>query len=65
VGGLSFKAADERTVGEFSLGLAQAGVAVLELSPRKATLEELFFRLTEDGASAESDAAEPSEPVTA
>jgi len=48
--GLSFKVTGERTVGELSLALAEAGVAVVELSPRQATLEELFFRLTEDGA---------------
>jgi len=64
-GGLSFKAADERSVGELSLGLAEAGIAVLELSPRQATLEELFFRLTEGGASPEPDAAEPAEAVAA
>jgi ABC-2 type transport system ATP-binding protein len=64
-GALSFKAADEGSVGEFSLGLAEAGVAVLELSPRRATLEELFFRLTEDGASAQPDGAEPSEATVA
>jgi ABC-2 type transport system ATP-binding protein len=59
--GISFKAADERTVADFSLGLAGAGVAVLELSPKQATLEELFFRLTEDGAAPERDPAEPAE----
>jgi ABC-2 type transport system ATP-binding protein len=64
-GGLSFKAADERSVGDFSLGLAEAGVAVLELSPKHATLEELFFRLTEDGAAPEPEAAEPEEAVVA
>jgi ABC-2 type transport system ATP-binding protein len=65
-GGLSFKAADERSVGDFSLGLAEAGIGVLELSPKHATLEELFFRLTEDGASPAPDAAEPAEtPVAA
>ena len=65
-GGLSFKAADERSVGHFSLGLAEAGIGVLELSPKHATLEELFFRLTEDGASPAPDAAEPAEtPVAA
>jgi ABC-2 type transport system ATP-binding protein len=64
-GGLSFKAADERSVGDFSLGLAEAGVAVLELSPKHATLEELFFRLTEDGASPAPDADEPAETAVA
>ena len=64
-GVLSCKAADERSVGDFSRGLAEAGVAVLELSPKHATLEELFFRLTEDGASPEQDADEPAEAVVA
>jgi ABC-2 type transport system ATP-binding protein len=65
-GGLFFKAADERSVGDFSLGLAEAGIGVLELSPKHATLEELFFRLTEDRASPAPDAAEPAEtPVAA
>ena len=49
-----------------SLGLAEVGIGVLELSPKHATLEELFFRLTEDGASPAPDAAEPAEaPVAA
>jgi ABC-2 type transport system ATP-binding protein len=56
--GLSFKAAGERPVADFSLALAEANVGVLELSPRQATLEELFFRLTEDGASPAHDAAD-------
>jgi ABC-2 type transport system ATP-binding protein len=53
--GLSFKVTGERAVGELSLALADAGVAVLELSPKQATLEELFFRLTEDGAAPPRD----------
>jgi ABC-2 type transport system ATP-binding protein len=48
--GLSFQA-DERHVGELSLALGDAGVAILALTPELATLEDLFFRLTEgDGA---------------
>ncbi len=34
-------------VGELSLALAQAGVGILSLTPALATLEDLFFRLTE------------------
>jgi ABC-2 type transport system ATP-binding protein len=64
-GGLSFKAADERSVADFSLGLAAAGVAVLELRPKQATLEELFFRLTEDGAPPEPDADESAKATVA
>lgn len=50
-GELAFKAVNEEAVAAASLALAESGVAILELSPRRATLEELFFRLTEDGAS--------------
>ena len=48
--GLSFNVHDEAAVGELSLALAEAGALVLELSPRGATLEDLFFQLTEDGS---------------
>ncbi|HWD10883.1 MAG TPA: ABC transporter ATP-binding protein [Solirubrobacteraceae bacterium] len=50
--GLGFQA-DERDVGGLSLALATAGIGVLVLTPELATLEDLFFRLTEadDGAS--------------
>jgi ABC-2 type transport system ATP-binding protein len=44
--GLTF-AADERVVAALTLELAQAGIGLLALVPRTATLEELFFRLTE------------------
>jgi len=40
--------AEEREVGALSLALGQAGVAILSLTPELATLEDLFFRLTED-----------------
>jgi ABC-2 type transport system ATP-binding protein len=45
-GGLSFTA-DERAVAALTLELAQAGIGMTALVPRTATLEELFFRLTE------------------
>ncbi len=50
--GLSFQA-DERHVGDLSLALARAGIGILALAPELATLEDLFFRLTEkpDGLS--------------
>jgi ABC-2 type transport system ATP-binding protein len=52
-GGLLFRASGEPAVGELSLALAESGVTVLELSPRHASLEDLFFQLTEgDGAAA-------------
>ncbi len=64
-GGLQFSAASEATVGELSLALAESGALVLELSPRQATLEDLFFQLTEGGGSgAEGASRRPvEEPV--
>ncbi len=44
--GVSFLAS-ERDVGELSLALARAGVGILALTAELATLEDLFFRLTE------------------
>ena len=44
--GLTF-AAEERAVAALSLTLAEAGIGLTALVPRTATLEELFFRLTE------------------
>jgi len=44
--GLAFQA-EESAVGALSLGLAAAGVGILALTPELATLEDLFFRLTE------------------
>jgi ABC-2 type transport system ATP-binding protein len=40
---------DEQHVGELSLALGRAEVAILALTPELATLEDLFFRLTEGG----------------
>jgi ABC-2 type transport system ATP-binding protein len=55
-GGLLFRAAGEGAVGELSLALAESGAPVLELSPRQASLEDLFFQLTEgDGAAAKAE----------
>jgi ABC-2 type transport system ATP-binding protein len=47
--GLVFQA-HEREVGELSLALGRAGIGILALTPELATLEDLFFRLTEGGA---------------
>jgi ABC-2 type transport system ATP-binding protein len=49
--GVSFQAR-EHDVGALSLALAQEGIGILELTPVLATLEDLFFRLTEDNGSA-------------
>jgi ABC-2 type transport system ATP-binding protein len=45
--GLAFKAEDESAVAGLSVALAESGAPVLELTPRQATLEDLFFQLTE------------------
>jgi ABC-2 type transport system ATP-binding protein len=45
--GLSFDG-DESHVAQLSLALGRAGVGILALTPQLATLEDLFFRLTED-----------------
>jgi hypothetical protein len=39
----------EEAIGALSIALGQAGVAILALSPELASLEDLFFRLTEEG----------------
>jgi ABC-2 type transport system ATP-binding protein len=44
--GLSFQA-QESDVGALSLALGAEGIAILALTPELATLEDLFFRLTE------------------
>jgi ABC-2 type transport system ATP-binding protein len=51
--GVAFEA-DESDVAELSIALGAAGVGILSLAPQLATLEDLFFRLTEarDGATA-------------
>jgi ABC-2 type transport system ATP-binding protein len=59
--GLGFHA-DERAVPELSLALARAGVGISALVPRTATLEELFFRMTEGADAAERSSA-PAAPA--
>jgi ABC-2 type transport system ATP-binding protein len=44
--GIAFQA-DEQAVAELSLALGRAGIGILALTPELATLEDLFFRLTE------------------
>jgi ABC-2 type transport system ATP-binding protein len=61
--GLSL-AGDERAVAALTLELAQAGIGLRALVPRTATLEELFFRLTE-GAPAATAPSEPAAPARA
>jgi ABC-2 type transport system ATP-binding protein len=63
-GGLLFRAAGEDAVGELSLALAESGAPVLELSPRQASLEDLFFQLTEgDGAASAARMAAAAEEL--
>ncbi len=47
--GISFQA-QESDVGQLSLALGQEGIGILALTPELATLEDLFFRLTESNA---------------
>ncbi len=56
-GGLAFRAASERAIGELSLALTEAGALIFELAPRHATLEDLFFSLTESDGAASTDGA--------
>ncbi|MBW3653916.1 MAG: ABC transporter ATP-binding protein [Actinobacteria bacterium] len=50
--GLTF-AAGERAATALSLALGKAGIGIAALVPRTATLEELFFRMTEEAAAAD------------
>jgi ABC-2 type transport system ATP-binding protein len=47
---LAFKAEDEDAVAALSVALAESGAPVVELTPHQATLEDLFFQLTEGDA---------------
>jgi ABC-2 type transport system ATP-binding protein len=40
--------AEEEAVAQLSVALVEAGVAITQLTPELATLEDLFFRFTED-----------------
>jgi ABC-2 type transport system ATP-binding protein len=65
--GLGFQAR-EPEVGELSLALGRAGIGILALTPELATLEDLFFRLTEgdgDGSAREGSAHEAGEHMAA
>jgi ABC-2 type transport system ATP-binding protein len=54
--GLTFTAS-ERIASDLSLALAEAGVGIRALVPRAATLEELFFRMTEGDGNAPAASA--------
>jgi len=51
--GIAFQA-QESDVGPLSLALGQAGIGILALTPELATLEDLFFRLTENNGNESS-----------
>jgi ABC-2 type transport system ATP-binding protein len=52
--GVMFSAGEEAAAA-LSLTLGQAGIGIVALVPRTATLEELFFQMTEESASAQSN----------
>ena len=56
--GVGFQA-DEEHVAALSIALGGAGVGILTLAPELATLEDLFFRLTEAAAAGEQSPREP------
>ena len=58
-GGLLFKAPGEDAVAALSQALAESGTPVVELTPRRATLEDLFFQLTEGEAATSVPTPEP------
>jgi ABC-2 type transport system ATP-binding protein len=62
--GISFQA-EESAVGELSLALARAGVGILALTPELATLEDLFFRLTEGSDASAAEASSTYDPERA
>jgi ABC-2 type transport system ATP-binding protein len=65
--GLVFQG-EEHAVGELSLALGRAGIGILALTPELATLEDLFFRLTEGaerGEGTQTPTANGSSPAAA
>jgi ABC-2 type transport system ATP-binding protein len=56
--GIAFRA-QEGAVAELSVALVGAGVALTALTPHAATLEDLFFRLTEGDGHVSVPAIEP------
>jgi ABC-2 type transport system ATP-binding protein len=54
--GVRFSAAEPEAAAELSRALVEAGVLIMSMAPRSATLEDLFFSLTE-GAAADGRAS--------
>jgi ABC-2 type transport system ATP-binding protein len=52
---IQFRAADEAAIGELSRALADSGALIFELAPSAATLEDLFFELTEGEGDAQAE----------
>ena len=65
--GVTFAVEQERAVADLSVALVEAGVAIVALVPAAASLEELFFRLTEGDGMPElnGDGAAPAPEGTA
>ncbi|HEY2717259.1 MAG TPA: ABC transporter ATP-binding protein [Solirubrobacterales bacterium] len=57
-GGLTFDAESDEAVAALSLALTESGALIKELSPRQASLEDLFFKLTEGDADSGAPAPE-------
>jgi len=55
--------ADDEAVAELSQALVEAGALIKALAPQSATLEDLFFSLTEGADGAEPPVAEPAEAM--
>jgi len=62
--GIAFQA-EERDVAELTLALGRAEIGILSLTPELATLEDLFFRLTEGKGADAPGAEQPPELVEA
>jgi ABC-2 type transport system ATP-binding protein len=56
-GGVAFSAASDEAVAELSVALVEAGALIRSMAPQSATLEELFFSLTEDAEPAVAEVA--------
>jgi ABC-2 type transport system ATP-binding protein len=65
-GGVWFNASGENAVAELSQALVEAGALIVALTPQTATLEQLFFSLTEGPDRSDSAAPDvPAEPAEA
>jgi ABC-2 type transport system ATP-binding protein len=62
-GGQLHFSADEQAAEKLSVALIEAGVAIRALSPETATLEDLFFRLTEGEQPARQESEAQGAPV--